>query len=96
MNSSSSIVSTSLSDDSEVVNLDSFIAGDNLIIWSRPGMIQYGHHVFDFYSIDNGEYRYSIGVPEIGGVAGLSINENYIATINSDSSVSLWEYSIGD
>ncbi len=90
MNSSASFVSTSLSSDSEIANLDGFLAGENLIIWSRPGLIQYGHHVFDFYSKKNGDYQYSIGIPEIGGVAGLSINENFIATINSDSSVSLW------
>lgn len=96
LDSSSPIFSTSLSSDSETVNLDSFVAGDYLVIWSRPGMIQHGYHVFDFYLIDNADYTYSIGIPEIGGVAGVSINESYIATINSDSSVSLWEYSFTD
>ncbi|NBC64650.1 MAG: hypothetical protein GVY07_03150 [Bacteroidetes bacterium] len=88
------IASTSLSGNSEIANLDGFLVDNNLVIWSRPGNNKYGFHVFDYYDRNNADYKFSVKIPELGAVAGLSMNENYIATINSDHSVSLWEYSI--
>lgn len=88
------IASTSLSGDSEIANLDGFLVDNNLVIWSRPGNNKYGYHVFDYYDRNNAVYKFSVKIPDLGAIAGLSINESFIATINSDHSVSLWEYSI--
>jgi|AntRauTorckE6833_2_1112554.scaffolds.fasta_scaffold05966_5 hypothetical protein len=88
------IASTSLSSDSEIANLNGFLVDNSLVIWSRPGNKKYGHHVFDYYDRENADYRFSIKIPQLGAIADLAINENYIATINSDNTVSLWEFSI--
>lgn len=86
--------SVKLSNDSEVANLDGFLVGDELIIWSRPGNKEFGSHIFDYYDKLNGDYKFSVKISDLGSVSGIDMNGNYIATINSDFSVSLWEYEI--
>lgn len=89
-------VSTSLSSDTKTINLDGFVVDNHIIIWSKPGNIKYGSHVFDFYEKISGLYLFSIRIPELGQVAAVSFSSKFISTINSDHSISQWEYEIND